>query len=127
MIGSSSVAIRKKRTAAELRDEVLEMKALVYNLSEKHEEMQIFERLTERQKEDLNAMLQGYQRMYGSVQYHNWLRAVMRSMRGHFSDIGQVLISPVLMRKSSDTMKKRFLEAIAKQMDVDVTVTLNKK
>lgn len=103
------------------------MKAHVYNLSDKYEETLILERLTDRQKEDLNAMLQGYQRMYGPVQYHNWLRAILRSMNNYFTDIGHVLISPALERKHSDVMKKKFLEVIAKQMDVDVTVTLNRK
>jgi hypothetical protein len=121
------VVTRKKLTTAELRDEVLKMKAHVYNLSEKYEETLILERLTDRQKEDLNYMLQSYQRTYGPVQYHNWLRAVMRSMRENFYDIGKVLISPVLHHKNSDLMKKHFLEVLAKQMDVDVTVTLNKK
>lgn len=121
------MATRKKLTASELRDEVLELKAQLYNLNQKYEETLILERLTDRQKDDLNVMLQSYQRMYGPVQYHNWLRAVASSMRGHFTDIGQVLISPVLSRKSSDAMKRQFLEVMAKQMGVDVTVTLNKK
>jgi hypothetical protein len=120
------VATRKKRTAAELRQAVFKQKAYVYSLAQRYEEMQIYERLTDRQKDDLNAMLQGYQRMYGPVQYHNWLRAVMRSMRGHFTDVGQVLISPVLERKHSDATKRQFLEVMALQMSVDVTVTLNK-
>ncbi len=121
------MAARKKPTAAELREKVLELKAQVYNLTQKYEETLILERLTDKQKDDLNYMLQSYQRMYGPVQYNNWLRAVVRSMRGYFTGIGQVLISPVLDRKSNDAMKKKFLEVMAKQMDVDVTVTLNKK
>ena len=88
--------------------------------------MQIYERLTDKQKDDLNAMLQGYQRMYGPVEYQNWLRAVMRSMRSHFTDVGQVLISAVLERKHGDETKRQFLEVMALQMGVDVTVTLNK-
>lgn len=121
------MATRRKLTAAELRAQVLAMKVRLYNLSEKYEETLILERLTDRQKDDLNVMLQSYQRMYGPVQYHNWLRAVMRSMREHFTGIGQVLISPVFDRKRSDAAKKQFLEVMAKQMDVDVTVTLNKQ
>lgn len=121
------MATRKKRTAAELRQAVFKQKAHVYSLAQKYEEMQIYERLTDRQKGDLNAMLQGYQLKYGAVQYHNWLRAVMRSMRSHFTDVGQVLISPVLERKNSDADKRQFLEVMALQMGVDVTVTLNKQ
>lgn len=121
------MATRRKPTATELREQVLELKARAYNLSEKYEETVIFERLTERQKDDLNSMLHSYQRMYGPVQYHHWLRAVVRSMRGYFIDVGKILVFPVLERKYSDIQKKQFLEVIAKQMDVDVTVTLNKK
>ncbi len=121
------MATRRKPSAAELKKQVLELKAQVYNLSEKYEETVIFERLTERQKDDLNVMLHGYQRMYGPVQYHHWLRAVVRSMRGYFTDVGKILVFPALERKYSDAQKKQFLEAIAKQMDVDVTVTLNKQ
>jgi hypothetical protein len=120
------VATRKKRSATELRQAVFKQKAHVYSLAQKYEEMQIYERLTDKQKDDLNAMLQGYQRMYGPVQYQNWLRAVMRSMRSHFTDVGQVLISSVLERKHSDETKRQFLEVMALQMGVDVTVTLNK-
>jgi hypothetical protein len=120
------VATRKKRSATELRQAVFKQKAHVYSLAQKYEEMQIYERLTDKQKDDLNAMLQGYQRMYGPVQYQNWLRAVMRSMRSHFTDVGQVLISSVLERKHSDETKRQFLEVMALQMGIDVTVTLNK-
>lgn len=120
------MATRKKLTAAELRQAVFKQKAHVYSLAQKLEEIQIYERLTDRQKDDLNAMLQGHQRMYGSVEYANWLRAVMRSMRRHFTDVGQVLISPVLDRKQSDETKRQFLQVMAVQMGVDVTVTLNK-
>ena len=120
------MATRKKRSATELRQAVFKQKAHVYSLAQKYEEMQIYERLTDKQKDDLNAMLQGYQRMYGPVQYQNWLRAVMRSMRSHFTDVGQVLISSVLERKHSDETKRQFLEVMALQMGIDVTVTLNK-
>lgn len=120
------MATRKKLTAAELRQAVFKQKVHVYSLAQKLEEIQIYERLTDRQKDDLNAMLQGHQRMYGSVEYANWLRAVMRSMRRHFTDVGQVLISPVLDRKQSDETKRQFLQVMAVQMGVDVTVTLNK-
>lgn len=120
------MATRKKRTSAELRQAVFKQKAHIYSLSQKYEEMQIYERLTDKQKDDLNVMLQGYQRMYGPVEYQNWLRAVMRSMRSHFTDVGQVLISSVLERKHSDETKRKFLEVMAVQMGVDVTVTLNK-
>jgi hypothetical protein len=47
-------------------------------------------------------------------------------MRSHFTDVGQVLISAVLERKHGDETKRQFLEVMALQMGVDVTVTLNK-
>ena len=123
----AAVATRKKLTAADLRKKAFEQRALLYNLSEKYEETLIYERMTEQQKDDLNDMLQSYQKMYGSVQYHNWLRAVMRSMKKHFTDVGKVLVFPVLGNLPSDEQKRQYLEVIAQQMNVDVTVTLNRK
>lgn len=121
------MATRKKLTAAELRVAVFKQKAHVYHLSQKIEELLIYERLSDRDKEELNLILFGHQRMYGSVTYANWLRAVMRIQRKNFSNVGQVLISPVLDRKQSDETKRQFLQVMAVQMGVDVTVTLNKR
>lgn len=121
------MATRKKLTAAELRVAVFKQKAHVYHLSQKIEELLIYERLSDRDKEELNLILFGHQRMYGSVAYANWLRAVMRIQRKNFSNVGQVLISPVLDRKQSDETKRQFLQVMAVRMGVDVTVTLNKR
>jgi hypothetical protein len=121
------VATRKKRTSSQMREELYRLKTTVYNLNEKYQEQLIFERLTEQQKTELNVMLQGYQLKYGPVQYHSWLRAVMRSMREHFTDIGTVMIYPLLMRKDSNQAKKKFLEVMAVQMGLDVSITKNTK
>lgn len=118
---------RKKLTAAELRQAVFKQKAHVYHLLQKIEELLIYERLSDRDKDELNSILFGHMRMYGSVEYANWLRAVMRIQRKNFSNVGQVLISPVLDRKQSDETKRQFLQVMLVQMGVDVTVTLNKR
>lgn len=112
-----SVALRAK--AAEQRQHIFE-------LAEKYEEQRIFERLPEDQRENLDYYYRWYQQQYGPVSYQYWLRAVVRSMKENIKYLNKVLVFELLGRNDGDKKKLQFLEVMAKQMGMDVTITNNR-
>jgi hypothetical protein len=88
--------------------------------------MQVYERLTQKQRDELDMMYRGYQRDYGAVAYQYWLRAVVRSMRPNIKNLNQVVVHELLSRSNGDTGKILYLQIMARQMGADVTITNNR-
>ena len=109
-----------------LRKKVAEQRQHVFEIAEKHQEQLIFERLTQAHRDQLNTMLHSYHQQHGAVNYQYWLRAVIRSMKPNIKYLNQVLVYELQSHTSSDAQKQRFLEFIAKQMGMDVTITNNR-
>ena len=108
-----------------LREQVAEQRQRVFEIAEKFEELKVFERLTQEQRERLDGILHSYQQQYGPVPFQYWLRAVVRSMKGNIQYLNQVLVYELLARSDSDKQKLNFLGVMAKQMHLDVTITNN--
>ena len=115
-----------ERKSVHLREKIEEQKQHIFEIAEKHQEQIVFERITQEQRDQLDAILRSYQRNYGVVAYQYWLRAVIRSMKPNIKYLNQVLVYELQSHTSSDAQKQRFLEFIAKQMGMDVTITNNR-
>jgi hypothetical protein len=115
-----------ERKSVRLREKIEEQKQHIFELAEKHQEQLIFERLTQEQRDQLDEILHSYQRNYGVVAYQYWLRAVVRSMKPNMKHLNQVLVYELQSRTSSDAQKQRFLNVMAKQMGLDVTIKNNR-
>ena len=108
------------------RQQVVAQKQRVFEISDLLEEMQVYERLTQKQRDELDMMYRGYQRDYGAVAYQYWLRAVVRSMRPNIKNLNQVVVHELLSRSNGDTGKILYLQIMARQMGADVTITNNR-
>ena len=115
-----------ERKSVHLREKIEEQKQHIFEIAEKHQEQIVFERITQEQRDQLDAILHSYQRNYGVVAYQYWLRAVVRSMKPNMKHLNQVLVYELQSRTSSDAQKQRFLNVMAKQMGMDVTITNNR-
>ena len=115
-----------ERKSVHLREKIEEQKQHIFEIAEKHQEQIVFERITQEQRDQLDAILRSYQRNYGVVAYQYWLRAVVRSMKPNMKHLNQVLVYELQSRSSSDSQKQRFLNVMAKQMGMDVTITNNR-
>ena len=115
-----------ERKSVRLREKIEEQKQHIFEIAEKHQEQIVFERITQEQRDQLDAILHSYQRNYGVVAYQYWLRAVVRSMKPNMKHLNQVLVYELQSRTSSDAQKQRFLNVMAKQMGMDVTITNNR-
>lgn len=108
------------------RQQVVAQKQRVFEIADLLEEMQVYERLTQKQRDELDMMYRGYQRDYGAVAYQYWLRAVVRSMRPNIKNLNQVVVHELLSRSNGDTGKILYLQIMARQMGADVTITSNR-
>lgn len=108
------------------RQQVVAQKQRVFEIADLLEEMQVYERLTQKQRDELDMMYRGYQRDYGAVAYQYWLRAVVRSMRPNIKNLNQVVVHELLSRSNGDTGKILYLQIMARQMGADVTITNNR-
>ena len=115
-----------ERKSVRLREKIEEQKQHIFEIAEKHQEQLIFERLTQAHRDQLNTMLHSYHQQHGAVTYQYWLRAVIRSMRPNMKHLNQVLVYELQSHTSSDAQKQRFLNVMAKQMGMDVTITNNR-
>lgn len=100
-----------ERKSVHLRKQAAEQRQHVFEIAEKYEEQLIFERITEEQRDQLDAILYSYQRNYGVIAYQYWLRAVIRSMRSNIKYLTQVLVYELQFRTSSDAQKQRVHQA----------------
>ena len=108
------------------RQQVVAQKQRVFEIADLLEEMQVYERLTQKQRDELDMMYRGYQRDYGAVAYQYWLRAVVRSMRPNIKNLNQVVVHELLSRSNGDAGKILYLQIMARQMGADVTITNNR-
>ncbi len=108
------------------RQQVVAQKQRLFEIADLLEEMQVYERLTQKQRDELDMMYRGYQRDYGAVAYQYWLRAVVRSMRPNIKNLNQVVVHELLSRSNGDTGKILYLQIMARQMGADVTITNNR-
>lgn len=115
-----------ERKSVGLRKKSAQQRQSLFEIAEKFEEQKVFERLTQSQRDELDEMYRGYQSMYGPVAYQYWLRAVVRSMRGNIQYLNKVLVFELQPRSEGDVQKIKFLDVMAKQMGLDVTITNNR-
>ena len=115
-----------ERKSVLLHKQAAEQRQHVFEISEKHQEQLIFERLTQAHRDQLNAMLHSYHQQHGAVAYQYWLRAVIRSMKPKIKYLNQVLVYELQSNTSSDAQKQGFLNVMAKQMGLDVTIKNNR-
>ena len=106
----------------DVREQIDQARQRVFELAEQYEEQLIYERLKPEQRETLDMMLRGYQRDYGAVSYQYWLRAVVRSMRGNIKGLNQLLVYELQPRTAPDAQKIKYLQAMARQMRVNVKI-----
>ena len=115
-----------ERKSVRLREKIEEQKQHIFEIAEKHQEQIVFERITQEQRDQLERMLHSYQQHHGVVAYQYWLRAAVRCMRPNIKHLNQVLVYELQSLSSSDAQKQRFLNVMAKQMGMDVTITNNR-
>lgn len=116
-----------KTRANTLREQVLAQKMRVVDIGDQLEELTIYERLTAEQRSNLDHMYRVYQRDYGAVAYQYWLRAVVKSMRPNIKSLNKVLVYELQKRGDTNRHKIGFLEFVAVQMGMSVTITNNSK
>lgn len=109
-----------------IKQQAIAQRQRVFEIAEKLEEAQVFERLSQQQRDQLDSMYRGYQRDYGAVAYQYWLRAVVRSMRPNIKNLNQVQVHELQSRSASDKQKIIYLQVMAKQMGMDVTINNNR-
>jgi hypothetical protein len=115
-----------ERKSVDLRKQVAQQKQRVFEIADKFEELKVFERLPKSDRDELEMMLYRYQQQHGPVVFQYWLRAVVRSMRENINHLNQVLVYELQSRSDSDNQKVKFLDVMAKQMGLDVTITNNR-
>lgn len=108
------------------RQQAVAQRQRVFEIAEKLQETQVFERLSQQQRDQLDSMYRGYQRDYGAVSYQYWLRAVVRSMRPNIKNLNQVQVHELQSRSAGDKQKILYLQVMAKQMGMDVTINNNR-
>lgn len=108
------------------RQQAVAQRQRVFEIAEKLQETQVFERLSQQQRDQLDSMYRGYQRDYGAVAYQYWLRAVVRSMRPNIKNLNQVQVHELQSRSAGDKQKILYLQVMAKQMGMDVTINNNR-
>jgi hypothetical protein len=108
------------------RQQAVAQRQRVFEIAEKLQETQVFERLSQQQRDQLDSMYRGYQRDYGAVAYQYWLRAVVRSMRSNIKNLNQVQVHELQSRSAGDKQKILYLQVMAKQMGMDVTINNNR-
>lgn len=108
------------------RQQAVTQRQRVFEIAERLEETQVFERLSQQQRDQLDSMYRGYQRDYGAVAYQYWLRAVVRSMRPNIKNLNQVMVHELQSRSTSDNQKILYLQIMARQMGADVTIKNNR-
>jgi hypothetical protein len=118
-----SISVSKQQST---RQQAVAQRQRVFEIAEKFEETQVFERLSQQQRDQLDSMYRGYQRDYGAVAYQYWLRAVVRSMRPNIKNLNQVQVHELQSRSAGDKQKIFYLQVMAKQMGLDVTITNNR-
>lgn len=109
-----------------IKQQAIAQRQRVFEIAEKLEEAQVFERLSQQQRDQLDSMYRGYQRDYGAVAYQYWLRAVVRSMRPNIKNLNQVQVHELQSRSAGDKQKIIYLQVMAKQMGMDVTINNNR-
>lgn len=115
-----------ERKSVRLREKVAEQKQHLFEIAEKLQEQIVFERITQEQRDQLEMMLHSYQQHHGVVAYQYWLRAVVRCMKPNIKHLNQVLVYELQSRASGDSQKLKYLDVMAKQMGMDVTITNNR-
>ena len=118
-----SVSVSKQQST---RQQAVAQRQRVFEIAEKLQETQVFERLSQQQRDQLDSMYRGYQRDYGAVSYQYWLRAVVRSMRPNIKNLNQVQVHELQSRSAGDKQKIFYLQVMAKQMGMDVTINNNR-
>jgi hypothetical protein len=118
-----SVSVSKQQST---RQQAVAQRQRVFEIAEKLQETQVFERLSQQQRDQLDSMYRGYQRDYGAVAYQYWLRAVVRSMRSNIKNLNQVQVHELQSRSAGDKQKILYLQVMAKQMGMDVTINNNR-
>lgn len=118
-----SVSVSKQQST---RQQAVAQRQRVFEIAEKLQETQVFERLSQQQRDQLDSMYRGYQRDYGAVAYQYWLRAVVRSMRPNIKNLNQVQVHELQSRSAGDKQKILYLQVMAKQMGMDVTINNNR-
>lgn len=116
-----------KTRANTLREQVLAQKMRVVDIGDQLEELTIYERFTAEQCSNLDHMYRAYQRDYGAVAYQYWLRAVVKSMRPNIKSLNKVMVYELQKRGDTNKLKLNFLEFVAVQMGMSVTITNNSK
>ena len=115
---------RKKLT---LREQIFNEKVKIWDLYNRMQVQRVLENTSDvKQKELYNAFAHIY-RLWGGVEFVNWLRAVGQICRNNDKELENFVLFHLPKRNSSNKVKMMNLQVVARQMGLDVTITNNRQ
>ena len=115
---------RKKLTT---REQIAQEKLKIWDLYCKSRVQETLEKTKEDTYRDIyNTYMYSF-KLWGGVEFVFWLQALAKKCKGYNSDIEPIAIFSLPKRNEGDKKKIFNLQLIAKQMDLDVTITNNRQ
>ena len=115
----------KSKKKLSLREQLFDAKVKVWTLHHKMQVQKVLENTSEsKQREIYLDYLQTF-RVWGGVEFVNWLSAVAKMCKKQDGNIDNVAVFYLPKRNDSEQAKITNLKIIAKQMGLDVTVIKN--
>jgi hypothetical protein len=114
-----------QRRKLSLREQIFNEKVKAWNLYNRMQVQKVLENTSAAEQQDLYYSFAKIYRMWGGVEFVNWLRAVGQICRDKDKDIDNFVLFHLPKRTDSDANKIQNLKVIAKQMGLDVTITKN--
>lgn len=116
-----------KQTIAELKAEIFNTKVRVWELHNAMQTEKVIENYTDAQQKNLYNEYTSTVLKWGGVEFESWLRAIAKICKQHDHQLPNVDVFPLPKLTEGDDKKIMHLRVIAKQLNLDVTITNNRK
>jgi hypothetical protein len=113
----------KQRRKLSLREQIFNEKVKAWTLYNRMQVQKVLENTSANEQQDLYHSFAKIYRMWGGVEFVNWLRAVGEICRNNDKDIENFVLFHLPKRNESDAKKIHNLKVVAKQMGLDVEIT----
>lgn len=114
-----------QRKKLSLREQIFNEKVKAWTLYNRMQVQKVLENTSAKEQQDLYHAYAKIYKIWGGVEFVNWLRAVGQICRNNDKDIENFALFHLPKRTDSDNNKIHNLKIIAKQMGLDVTITKN--
>lgn len=114
-----------QRKQISLREQIFNEKVKAWNLYNRMQVQKVLENTSAKEQQDLYYAYAKIYKIWGGVEFVNWLRAVGQICRKNDKEIENFVLFNLPKRTNSEEYKMHNLKVIAKQMGLDVTITKN--